>query len=515
MPTAPTVRTSEALAEDLLAMELNRYSGTPERAGEAERKAHRLDRPDLAARARLVAADAHCRAGDLASAATKLDEVRTWAESADEPYAQARAHFLLSILHTCIGDLAEARRHGVLGVEHLPPTAPALIRGHHLIVLALTLDTVSDKDAARYHAEALDIAAAAGDHEMAQAVLNNMAYAACQAGDADGAAHIARRLRALSAHSGTALRPPDLDTLARVALALNDPAEAERLLLPLVDTGEVHTEGNMLSEILLTLAEAQRCLGAYDRARVTLTRSQRMCVERGLGEVGVRARKESARLHAACGEYREAYEEYVRQDAEAAALRDADREAQAHLTKLVFESREGRRDNERFRELALRDALTGLYNRRFVDGQLPALVERSAREGTALSAALVDIDFFKRVNDTLSHETGDHVLQRIAAVLSSVLVEPATVARLGGEEFVIVLPGTGPAEAAAICEQARAAVQRHDWANLVGDMPITVSIGFSSCTGGRITSSALLSQADRNLYAAKRSGRNRVFGDPA
>ncbi|MGC9671182.1 diguanylate cyclase [Planosporangium sp. 12N6] len=512
----PTV-TAGALAGHLLTMETDRRTARVAPAEQAEREAMALDRPDLQARARLVAADALARNGDLAAAAPILDQVNAWAIEHGDPYVLARSHFLLSILHTCIGDLAEARRHASLSVDHLPDDTPPRIRGAHLVVLAMSLDGVPGAEAARYHAEALDIAAAAGDHEVSRAVLNNMAYAAYQEGDTTAAVALVERLRGLVGRARIALRPADLDTVARVEMLRGGYAEAERILLPLVqdEPAEWNAESDMLPEILLTLAEAQRQLGAGDRAQVSLDRCRTLCAERGLVGVAVRARREQARLYAAAGRYREAYEEHCRYDSEAQELRADEREAQARLTQLVFESREGRRDTARFRDMALRDPLTGLYNRRFVDGQLPALVDRAAHDGHPLSVALVDVDFFKRINDTLSHEMGDRVLQKVAALLTEAIDEPATVARLGGEEFVLVIPGDDAGEALGRCERIRHTVHRYPWRALTGQLPVTVSIGVTTVTGAGTTPASLLSQADRNLYAAKRSGRNRVLGDPA
>ncbi|MGI5243419.1 diguanylate cyclase [Dactylosporangium sp. CA-139066] len=509
---------ADRLAADVLGMEVDRRTADHARALAAERAALELGRPDLAARARLIAADALCRGGDPAGAAPLLHEVYRWATRENDQYVLARACFLLSILHTCLGDNAEARRLALLGVDHLPDYVPPLIRGHHLVLLALCVDVVSRADAAPYHAEALDIAAAAGDHELSRSVLNNMAYAAYCDGDAEAAGELVERMRRLAERTGVELRPPDLDTVARALMLQGRHDEAEAALLPLVDPAARRrdVEGNMLPEVLLTLAEAQRLGGGLDRARATVERCLAVCAERGMADTSARARRELARLHAAYGRWREAYEEQCRYDDESQALRSAEREEQARLTQLVFESREGRREAVRFREMALRDALTGLYNRRFVDAQLPALLARAAHRGTAMSAALVDVDFFKRVNDTLSHEVGDLVLQRIATLLAGAVDEPATVARLGGEEFVVVLPDSSAPDALTRCERLRRAVQDHDWSELTGALPVTVSVGVSTVGAeGGPTAAALLSQADRNLYAAKRSGRNRVLGDPS
>jgi diguanylate cyclase (GGDEF)-like protein len=412
-----------------------------------------------------------------------------------------------------MGDSPDARRHALLSVDLLPDDASPNIRGNHLIVLALAVETVSRAEAARYHAEALDIAAATGDDEMSRSVLNNLAYGAYRAGDAPAAVEIVERMYRVVARSDAELRPADLDTIARVEMLQRRYAQAERILLPLTvaDLGGLDIEGNMMPEVLLTIAEAQRLRGAHDEAQPTLDRCLALCTERGLAEVRVRALQEQARLYADQGRYREAYAEQCRYDEEAQALRSAEREAQARLAQLVFESREGRRETERFREMALRDPLTGLYNRRFVDTQLPLLLDKVAETGRPLSVALIDVDFFKRINDTLSHEVGDVALQRIAGLLAEHTEDLGTVARFGGEEFVLVMPGTGEAAGVALCERIRIAIAEHSWAAITGELPVTVSIGLAVAAGDPVTSTAMLATADRHLYEAKNGGRNRVM----
>jgi two-component system cell cycle response regulator len=164
--------------------------------------------------------------------------------------------------------------------------------------------------------------------------------------------------------------------------------------------------------------------------------------------------------------------------------------------------------------MAHRDALTGLHNRRFVNERLPVLLGEAAAHGTPLSVALVDLDHFKRVNDTLSHATGDEVLQSIGELLQQATTGSEVAARMGGEEFLLILPRTSPAEAAERCERLRRRVRAYAWGPITGRLPVTTSIGVTTVTGAGPTLAAVLSQADRNLYAAKRAGRDRVVADP-
>ncbi|HEV7965050.1 MAG TPA: GGDEF domain-containing protein, partial [Actinoplanes sp.] len=174
-----------------------------------------------------------------------------------------------------------------------------------------------------------------------------------------------------------------------------------------------------------------------------------------------------------------------------------------------------RRISDHFREMAHRDALTGLYNRRFVDERLPALLGEALARGTPISVAIVDLDHFKRINDTLSHSTGDTVLQHIAQLLAEAAAGPDLVARMGGEEFLLAFPGVDAVDAARRCERLRLAIRAHLWQPVTGTLPVTASIGVTTTADGVGTMSALLAQADRNLYTAKRGGRDQVVADTA
>ena len=129
-----------------------------------------------------------------------------------------------------------------------------------------------------------------------------------------------------------------------------------------------------------------------------------------------------------------------------------------------------------------------------------------------LTVALVDIDHFQRINDTLSHAVGDEVLVAVAHQLRSVqqaLSDTGFVARMGGEEFLVVLPGVGAGQAVSRLEELRHAVAGHRWQPVTGGLAVTVSVGATTTTGGDAVAT-LLADADRMLYAAKNAGRNRV-----
>jgi diguanylate cyclase (GGDEF)-like protein len=162
----------------------------------------------------------------------------------------------------------------------------------------------------------------------------------------------------------------------------------------------------------------------------------------------------------------------------------------------------------RIEELAETDELTGLRNRRSI---LTALNDEIARDqrGTACAVALIDVDWFKRINDGFGHPIGDEVLRRVAVTMSANIREGDKIGRYGGEEFLLVLPDTADHAAARILERLRAIVAELDWNELAVSMTVTISAGFATFTSGDSPGS-ILARADRALYAAKAAGRNQV-----
>lgn len=166
---------------------------------------------------------------------------------------------------------------------------------------------------------------------------------------------------------------------------------------------------------------------------------------------------------------------------------------------------------EQIKSLSIRDPLTGLYNRRYLNEIMITELERSGRSGQPLSVIVIDIDHFKTINDRFGHLIGDRVLRDLAQVLLRFVRAYDTVTRLGGEEFVILMTQTEEEEAAALAERLR--VETAGERLLPDDATVTCSFGvrtFSRDRSGERTPEALLHQADQALYEAKRTGRNRV-----
>ncbi|HNR22923.1 MAG TPA: diguanylate cyclase [Steroidobacteraceae bacterium] len=155
------------------------------------------------------------------------------------------------------------------------------------------------------------------------------------------------------------------------------------------------------------------------------------------------------------------------------------------------------------------DPLTGIANRRAFSRRLASEIEMSRASGRPLTLAVADLDFFKLVNDQLGHAVGDEVLRQCAAVMRHICRATDHVARIGGEEFAIIFPGTDHRQALHSCEQLRRAVEQHGWHSLHADLRVTLSIGVAEWDR-EAGADELQHAADSRLYGAKHSGRNRV-----
>jgi two-component system cell cycle response regulator len=167
-------------------------------------------------------------------------------------------------------------------------------------------------------------------------------------------------------------------------------------------------------------------------------------------------------------------------------------------------------------ELALFDSLTGLNNRRFLENHLPTMMENARLRRAPLTLMILDIDHFKRVNDTYGHDAGDEVLIAFADRLRGIIRGGDLLCRLGGEEFVILMPGVNVVAASRIAERARLAIEREQFPINKGAraISITASIGLAERRDD-LDPHELYRRSDRALYRSKAEGRNRVSADAA
>jgi diguanylate cyclase (GGDEF)-like protein len=165
---------------------------------------------------------------------------------------------------------------------------------------------------------------------------------------------------------------------------------------------------------------------------------------------------------------------------------------------------------KKMEELAITDGLTGLFNHRHFQEMLDRELTRAERKGAEVSLILLDIDFFKKLNDTHGHPAGDSVLRGVSGIIRSETRQIDIAARYGGEEFAVVLPDTGSRETMKIAERVRAAVEEARIPHEKRVLETTISVGFSCYPTEATTKQDLIHKADQALYAAKQGGRNRI-----
>lgn len=189
------------------------------------------------------------------------------------------------------------------------------------------------------------------------------------------------------------------------------------------------------------------------------------------------------------------------------------------LERTIRYAHEHARRVDELRDLATRDELTGLYNRREMDRLLQGEVSRCRRYEHSLALVMVDIDDFKSINDTYGHITGDNVLRSIAKILGEQLRTTDRIARYGGDELALILPETSERGTLLMVERMRMAVAAHDFGIVrpsvhstghLSRLSPTISLGVACAGNGAYTAESLFAAADRALYQAKRGGRNRT-----
>jgi two-component system cell cycle response regulator len=462
----------------------------------------------------LVKGAAQAHVGETEDGARIMREVKRWAEENDRPSLLALAHRQLSALFRRVGDPALMLEHAVAAVDLLDEEADDVVRADHLLGLADALGASGsfEESINRYH-EAARLVERCGDRYLQLAVLNNLAYTQYEAGQPERAVATAERLRAEAAARGLPLRTHDADTIARAYTAVGRYDEAATVIEPFCAAPESgDCDGPVMA--LLALTEVRRLAGDFDAAQSALDRACELVDKYRLTGRTIETLREQAELFAARGAYRNAFETYREFHRAEVELRALERESRAHTLNAIFEAAEARRSSDHFRELSGRDPLTGLHNRRHLDNQLGRLLDGVRADGTVVTVGLVDLDHFKRINDTQSHAVGDEVLRQVAALLQEAVegVDDGLAARMGGEEFLLLLPGLDRSAAVALLDRLRRRIAEYRWSTVQDGVLVTASIGVASAPEDEVERGALIAHADSNLYAAKRAGRNRVVG---
>jgi diguanylate cyclase (GGDEF)-like protein len=245
-------------------------------------------------------------------------------------------------------------------------------------------------------------------------------------------------------------------------------------------------------------------LGEVDEARSLLERAHEDAERVGLDRACAEAAEQLADLLEVQGRAAEALR-WLRH------LRTVDRQLFDEASEQRLRAMQVRLQLERFQQASVTDALTGLLNRRGLEGALADRIARVQDEGGDLALLLLDLDDFKRVNDDFSHSVGDEVLRSVARILRSSTRPTDVCARFGGEEFVVVLPGCDRERGGRVARELVSRVRGHPWPQVAEALSVTTSIGLA--TLAEVGDAAgLLDAADRALYAAKHAGKDRVRG---
>jgi diguanylate cyclase (GGDEF)-like protein len=346
--------------------------------------------------------------------------------------------------------------------------------------------------------EALELARASGNSHREAIAEGNLAIVCIELGDFDAARrHVERHAELGHAHGYRGVVQASLSNRAMLARRQGDLADAIALYgQALAEAERTDDPGGMLDahtdlyechkargELAAALAHHEALLPhERDRMKRVAATQARLLINRLELE---HARVEAERAHL---------------DAQVQRLRAMQLETEKHQLEQKA-SELGRH--------ALEDQLTGLANRRRVDHELPLQLASARERGLPLSIAVIDLDHFKRVNDRYGHATGDDVLRAMAGILLDNIRSSDLLARLGGEEFIVLFGGTGIGVAIDACERLRRAVETFDWTRVAPELTQTISVGVCEA-GEHMDVRGLVERADAALYRAKASGRNRV-----
>ena len=398
------------------------------------------------------------------------------------------------------------------------------------------------EEAARYIATGIELAQAAGDRNLQTKLLLNQSLLAKRRGDAGadaaaaqaeyarGLAHVTRALELARALGNRYDEAHCLGQTGTILRLLHSHDDADRILREALALGRTLDEPHVQAEALMELGALRVAAGRAEDARQPLTEAialARRIAARGvlaeacetLSEVLERIGDHAGAL-AAYKEFHAVRETELagsRKHAAAAAqlwldFQDASRRASQYRMRaetLAADHEALARKARAAAEASEQDPLTGLLNRRGLDARVGALIAASEVNESRLTVALIDVDLFKRINDTHSHAVGDTVLRRVAAFIRAHCRQDDLPVRYGGDEFLLVLAGADLPAGVRALHRFKRASDAHPWATEAPGLVVTLSIGIAT-RGPGATIADTIAAADEALYLAKKAGRNRI-----
>ncbi len=496
---------------------------------------------DATLRARALALQGHValHRGDIRSGLTlALEAEGCLADGNGTLVAHAEVAGLRAQVSFFTGAYSDALGSAERAIEYADASGELALRIFARRTAFLVFGNISGRDLDRRLDELLDLTVAAGDVWEQALTYNDIACHREMGGDPQSARVAIDRAYALA----SMVRPNRFalavihSTRADIELAVGDAAaalrDAERSLALLAEGSSPNPY--VLGASVRAQVEARMALGDYDDAQ--------LAGESALSWLGERMPHTRSTILAAvaealreAGRFEEAYDALWRSaQLERQAFAEIT-ELQLSLERAVLQARLARSESdglaaknrelaeahaqlevrtaqletlqEQLRDQAERDWLTGLHNRRFLAREL---ARPSSHHTGQVSVAVVDLDHFKSVNDRYGHAVGDQVLIRAAELLATVLRASDLIVRSGGEEFLVLMPGTEANAAAAGCERIRRAVSEEPWEEIAPGLRLTTSVGLATAADGAADLEALVNLADQRLYAAKHAGRDCV-----
>ncbi|HLI60015.1 MAG TPA: diguanylate cyclase [Solirubrobacteraceae bacterium] len=507
---------ASSAAEEATALEIAiniRLQGFLERAERLRDRARAEGDAHTLARAELLIAEHTGRRGDIDAAIERQRALLERARAGGRATIEGRAQFYLASNWERIGLRTESLEAASDGVRLLDPSCPPHWHVEHHMVLAMltNYDRAGGTDLELME-DALRRARALGDPDVLLLVLNNFAWTAHQSEEGRPRAYeLMEEMIVLVAEGRAVPSAADLDTMGWLRLARGELREAERLL-ELGLSHSDHVEPDSVAALRIHLAEIRRRQGRFDAATRLLEHGRAQALATKTPEFALEALDVLAAIDAERGDHRRAYRRLRRLLEERARFERSESERRAAVLQSIYATQNERDQRRYYQELAIRDPLTGMYNRRYLEDRLAELIGVGE-----LALAMIDIDHFKRINDEHSHEAGDSILRQLGTILADHarrMSPDGFAVRLGGEEFVIVAPDVSATQAVASLTQLRRSVAVHRWDGVPASVAPTISIGLATCgPGAGDTRATLLARSDELLYRAKRAGRNRVVSD--
>ena len=481
----------------------------------------------------------HGQTGNLTGALETFLKAHKLCEQLQDDESTANALNNLAIIYNSIGDYASALDYYLrsLNLYRRLDNGKGELRALQNVG-NVYIELGRFKDALEHYLKGLALESAKDDKHIYALTLLNIGRAYHRLSD------IPQALNYL--HKGTE-KLEEIDAIADLSYALDELGAVYRAQGE-VDKAKLYHERSLAirqevgdlkgeSETHLHMGKLYFQEGSYEDALHSLKNALEQATKVGTKASVYRAHQQIARVYQERGDYLAAYHHLEDYTETREALFDEQFDQRFNALRVSFEVEQKEREKEIYRlrsvELAKaneelkhlhealeekslelerqasQDALTQLYNRRYFDLKLSAAFENARKKGDKLSVMIGDIDNFKSVNDTFSHQIGDEVLIHVAHLIKTNVRDNDIVARYGGEEFVLLLPHSSVADAYTVCERVRTMIQDSPWHEIHPELSVTMSMGI--CDDLTVENGEkMVAKADNKLYEAKRNGKNQI-----